>query len=1040
MAKVLGLDIGSNSIGWCLVEDEVQEIVDTGVRIFQEGVAKQDEREEASRNAKRREARMMRRQIDRRRRRKRVVRNILIRYGLLPKNEGELVALMYRLSNPYALRSRALDEPLSAFELGRTLYHLNQRRGFKSNRKAQAEEEDSGTIYDGTKDGTKPGILVLREALQNGFRTIGEYFASLDTSTTRIRERLTERAMYEAEFDAIWTSQHRFHSDILTDEFRKELHRAIFYQRPLKSQKHRLGKCRFEPLKPKAPKSAPLSQRFRMLQSVNNLRIIGETRVDDDATMLTEEERNALIRHLTDVGDADFSKSTHVKDIFGFKKTDAYRFSLDKIKGLTTERAIRQAFGSDHYKRLSVEEIDKIWHALYYFEDQQKLIAHLREKWGLMLQGAEKLAKSRMEDGFMSVSTRFIRRVIPYLEQGLVYSDACVAAGYDHSSMNIVPGSRDRVNGIDTGTIRNPIVIRSMSETRKLVNAILAEYGKPDRIVLEVTRHLKKPLKERLEIEKRNKAENQLHEKLAEELYREAGVAKVRRDDIIKMKLWRQQGEVCVYTGRQIGIKQLIDGSTDVDHIIPYSRSLDDSQTNKVVCFRDANTEKGNRTPWETWGSDEGRWHEIKQRVAKLPTGKVKRLLADQEALEKLVGVDFIARQLNDTSYASRAIRDYLIEVCPDVLMSRGSLTSELRTLWGLNKVLHRQLGDETPLKNRDDHRHHAVDALVLALSSRSALQRLSTFNARAVRESGAKPRLDAPWPDLLEKAVRAIHGILVSHAMTQKVSGRFHEETIYGRARERFTGRPRRDERGDLFTVRKSLSSFTDTNMVYKIADDVIRGLAFKRLVEYGVDRADLEAGKKVKIPKGAFSTPLWIPSRHGEHDRAVKKVRIILTASKMFNLRGSEDNVQGAYVEPGNNYCYAIYKDERGKVNGIVITMFEAYRRRALGLPVVDPMAIPGAKLSSVFRENVMYVDASASEYETGKTDREWISSRLRRTKKITSGKITFIGHTLSRDKIEFADGATKELSYSKSPANALGQVVEIDVLGRVKNSDTK
>ena len=281
---VLGLDLGAQSVGWTLLEykkDTPARIIDMGARIFEAGVEGDLESgKEESKTTDRREARLRRRQAERRSRRMENLACLLRRHGLLPKGKirsgNERHELLAKLDKetydkyrkelgedndlldslrqlPYFLRARALDHKLAPCELGRALYHLAQRRGYLSNRKAQRNDsdKDSGKV--------EPAIHSLREKMEaDGVRTLGEYLAKIDPfEEQRLRQRWTARSMYKDEFEAIWTAQKKHHRKKLHDTLKKEIYNAIFFQRPLKSQKRLIGECDLVPKKKTRPKSAP---------------------------------------------------------------------------------------------------------------------------------------------------------------------------------------------------------------------------------------------------------------------------------------------------------------------------------------------------------------------------------------------------------------------------------------------------------------------------------------------------------------------------------------------------------------------------------------------------------------------------------------------------------------------------------------------------------------------------------------------------------------------------------------------------------------
>jgi CRISPR-associated endonuclease Csn1 len=265
--RILGIDLGSRSVGWALLEgptgDAPQSIVAAGVRIFTAGVEGSIEQgRDSSRAASRREARLLRRQTARRARRQRKLYLHLSRAGLLPNLpdleaetrdatlkalDKDLLPLVHGAGLvqqhhlfPYLLRKMAIEQELPAFAVGRALYHIGQRRGFQSNRRlaSDSEKEELKVVAKGIGD-------LDAEIQASGARTLGAYLATLNPEAERVRRRYTSRAMYRNEFDAIWNFQSPCHSS-MTDAARKKITSAIFHQRPLRSAKHLIGKCSLE--------------------------------------------------------------------------------------------------------------------------------------------------------------------------------------------------------------------------------------------------------------------------------------------------------------------------------------------------------------------------------------------------------------------------------------------------------------------------------------------------------------------------------------------------------------------------------------------------------------------------------------------------------------------------------------------------------------------------------------------------------------------------------------------------------------------------
>ncbi|HOL89797.1 MAG TPA: hypothetical protein PK965_11340 [Anaerohalosphaeraceae bacterium] len=282
----LGLDIGSNSIGWAILNPEEKKVINAGVRVFQEGVDRDTKGAEVSKNAARRAARSARRTRKRRNYRKDKLFRLLVRNGLLPQDPLQQQALFQK--DPYYLRAKGLDEQLEPYEIGRVLYHLSQRRGFWSNRKSEKKKEEGVVI--------KGAAALQKQIEESDCRTLGEYFARQNPHENRIRGHYTFRSMYEDEFEKIWQTQSGFYQDVLTDSLKEEIKdRTIFYQRPLKPTEELIGDCELEPGEKRCPRADWFARRFRILQTLNNLEIHNP---DGTETKLNEDQRKIVLQEL----------------------------------------------------------------------------------------------------------------------------------------------------------------------------------------------------------------------------------------------------------------------------------------------------------------------------------------------------------------------------------------------------------------------------------------------------------------------------------------------------------------------------------------------------------------------------------------------------------------------------------------------------------------------------------------------------------------------------------------------------------------------
>jgi len=947
---VLGLDIGANSVGWALVavkDGQPMRLVRAGVRVFAAGVEGDigaiESGRDVSRAVARREARLRRRMLERRRRRLNKLAMLLQQGGLLPP--GDISSAAARMTFfadldrslfpqdlrrshphvlPYRLRARALDEKLSPCEIGRALYHLAQRRGFlpagrvKAGRGGEEEQKEQGQV--------EKGIGKLEERMrESGARTLGEYLSGLDPDEQRIRGpgHWTARGMFEDEFEKVWAAQTPRYPEILTEELKKRVHRAIFFQRPLKTQRHLVGECELEPGRKRAPIALPSAQRFRFVQKVNDLEIITP---DGERRKPTPEQRETLVSALETQGDLEFKK---VRKLLSLSKEHSFNHEHGgdkKLIGNRTASGLGQIFG-DRWRTLSAEQRDRVVEDVRSMHNRDALKRRAMRVWGLDEHEAERLASLPLEDGHCSLSRKALEKVLPAMERGVRYATA----------RNEVYGERPRpptaafLPPLDRAVeVRNPAVERALTEVRKVVNAIVREHAKPALIRIELARDLKKSRPDRKRIAEGNRERETARNRAAEEICKEAGIAKPRASDIEKYLLAEECSWQCPYTGKQINWDTLFGDSPqfDVEHIIPLQRCLDNSFVNKTLCDLEENRKrKGNRTPWEAYGADPQRWEEMIRRVRGFRSwaarAKLQRFqMKDLESLD-----DFATRQLNDTRYASRRAVEFVgllygsgaDGVDPKgtrrIQASRGQVTRFLRDEWRLNAVLG---GGE---KRREDHRHHAIDAVVVALTEPGTIKRLSDAAARARLERRRRfGKMPDPWSGFLDEVRAAIERLIVSHRVSRKVSGAMHEETIYSKPRTGPDGK-------ECVHVRKPVGGLSKQDLE-NIVDPIVRDCVLAKLEELGGGEASR-----------AFSDPKKHPSLAARDGRQVPihKVRVRVSAGTTSVGEGARER----HVILGNNHHVEVLetKDAKGRAKweGFVVSMYEAMRRLKAKEPVI-------------------------------------------------------------------------------------------------------
>jgi CRISPR-associated endonuclease Csn1 len=1007
---ILGIDLGSNSLGWALIERAnggPAGLLRAGVRIFE--AATEGDREsgqEESRNRARREARSHRRQLWRRARRLRKLFHLLQSYGLLPAGvatERERQDLLNELDRsilasswfrakadsglfpepsqalPYILRAAALDEPLEPHFLGRALYHLAQRRGFLSNRLKPAKKDDDEGVV-------KQGISELRQKMADAnAHTLGEYLAHLSPSEQRLRGRWTHRDMYQHEFEKIWDAQAKHHPALLTDERKKPLFQAIFFQRPLKFDPAVIGKCELEPDCQRAPAYLLVSQRFRLLQTVNNLKVLPPGEAERD---LAPEEHAKLIEALELQGDLHFQKDRKsngktlpsVRKLLDLRKGCAFNLERGGEKSLKGNRTFADFYAvfGQRWLDMPPQERDAAVEYVYAFEKLDKLKEAAKKRWSLDQAAAEKLAETSLEPDYMNLSRRAMEKLLPLLEQGVTYAKARqqlypekfqargelpslppVEAASDPAKLQewvkrakaLPPGAQfpDPISGI-----RNPAVMRSLTELRKVVNAIVRQHGKPSEIHIELARDLRKPKWQRQEASDRMRANEKGRKAAAKRIPDETEIKDPKPDDIRKVLLAEECGWQCPYTGRTISMRKLVGPESEfqIEHIIPFSRSLDNTFVNLTLCYVEENKTKSNRTPYEAYSGDSDRYAAILGRVKKfiasrgMVAEKLKRFQMTPEQVEGMLG-DFSERQLRDTAYASKLASRYLgllygglsdAEHQRRIQATPGRVTAFLRNEWGLNAILRdgsTDKGGAVP-KERTDHRHHAVDAVAIALTSPGTVKQLSDAAQRAPIEHRRRfASLQAPWPDFVDSVRDVINSIIVSHRVSKKVSGALHEETIYSQptAVAPVSSPAKKTRRSETATiegtevrVRRPLEKLTKSE-VQDIADDRVKQMVTEKLGDGD--------------PKKVFSNKDNLPFFETTDGRRIpiKRVRLNKAVPTFALGEGRTER----HVTSESNHHLEIFAelDENGNElewDGVVVSMAEAYLRLRLHQPVVQ------------------------------------------------------------------------------------------------------
>jgi len=1042
----LGLDLGTNSIGWCAFDLKLDQsgrqhpagIRRSGVRIFTDG---RDPQSGASLAQERRGPRGARRRRDRYLDRRADLLKALIHHGLMP---GDPVARK-KLEDlePWQIRSEGLDRPLTLHELGRALFHLNQRRGFKSNRRAdRSRDEKEAKDAQDMKAAAKKLDAVIGPSHENA-RTLGEYLykkhravrdgdawlpltpAKAETVRARpttVKGRNTYefyplRSMIEAEFDALWSAQSPHHAG-LTDAARDEIRDIIFYQRPLRPVDP--GPCILDPEQDldkrdrRAPLALPIQQDFRILQELANLELFHKTN-PSIRRRLTLAERDALFSALKRSEKVTFKRIQillKIDDIWSFNLESEKR---DHLKGDVV--AVRfgkdSAFGRHWLDGLSDIERQNIVLKLLDEEDPDEIVRIGVEIWNLTPEEAQTVADTPLPVGYGSLGLTALSRIVPILRERadrngnpIRYAEAVVAAGYEHHSdfrdgelLDELPYYGEAVRRYtapvrsesapawerEFGRLANPTVHIGLNQLRKVVNALIEKYGPPEEIVVELARDLKRTQEERETVQKQqseNQKKNDLRRALLDDMQKSHPGWKPPRDAMLRLRLWEEldaanvANRCCLYTGKAISKRMLFSNEVEIEHILPFTLSLDDSPANLTVSLRAANRIKENRTPFDAFGHSPAGydWDAIMLRVSALPRNKqwrfrqdamdlVKdRIVRENARLEGSLPKDalddiektggFLARQLVDTAYLARVTRQYLWKICDPnkTWVIPGQMTALLRRKWGLNGLL----GDHNR-KNRADHRHHAIDAFVVGLTDRSMLQEIQ--KAHGVNRDRIIDDMPDPWDGYRDELKTVLERIVVSHRPDHGIdpnasgkrtstSGKLHEETAYGLIAD-----PERE--GGNVVARKSLTSLSEAD-IDRIRDPLLREKLRQHLSPYLPDGKTLEnaksrltAARRAKDAKaieyakaeiGRLKMENKTRRKAGAKDFAaalaafgqangIRRVRLVRPEGAIVTINDRTGRPYKAY-SAGDNLRVEIFERPDGSLGREIITVFDGNR----------------------------------------------------------------------------------------------------------------
>lgn len=984
----IGLDIGITSVGWAVIENDLDNnpirIVDLGSRIFD---AAEVPKTGAPLAQIRREARSARRRNRRKVHRIKRTKDLLMNSGIITKEQLEKIYQNAEY-NIYELRVAGLDRKLRNDELAKVLLNFAKKRGYQSSSKAEEQKDkENGKTLSAISDNKK----LMTE---KGYRTVAEMYLKDDKfkltlsdgekvcdsngiPILKIRNTIddykatVERKLLLEEIQKILNVQKVYYAEI-TEEFINKFMEIFLSQRnydegPAFPSKYggnlienMLGNCTFEESQKRAPKATYTFEKFKLLQDLNSIKLqklnLRESangnlyRKSDISRGLTEDEKVKLLEKFQTTSEISLPAMRKLLAIpyeyifnlinYDFRDTqkdvkqiidENEKSSKKKIVEFQSFHKIRKAldkYQKGYISNFTEEQLDDIAIILTLYKSDKKRIENLKK---LMIRTEIiecLLPLSFSKVGHLSIIA--MKKIMPYLKEGLTYDKAANLV-YGDFRKNIKTEKRKKLSLKDIEEITNPVVRRAVSQTIKVINAIVNKYGKPELVIIELSRDMNRNFRERKMMENTMLTNMETNQQVICEIKEQNIKSNITGLDIVKYKLWKEQDCRSPYSGEYIPVELLFTKDVDVDHIIPYSKCFDNSYKNKVLVKSSENRMKTNRTPLEYLNDTNQDIDEYTNRVMKMyPHNHDKRNNLLKEHFTEEDEEKWKSRNLKDTQYITRVvlnlIRNYMDfmpndNIAPNkrVLAVKGRMTEVIRKKLNIQKI-------------RDNDKHHAMDAAIIAITTESMMQKITNYfkneetkyDKNEMKREEFFAKFPVPYENFeLELKARLLDEeekikmqlekldiidyklngypkpIFVSRMPKRKVLGCAHKETIYG------------SSRNGKIVLKKELTTLKlnkeneITGYHNKEDDKLLYNALKKRLLEY-----DNNA-------KEAFKEPFFKPKSDGSKGPLVKKVKIEepstcnVSLEKVKGVAGNGDMVRidVFYVEKEGYYFVPIY-----------------------------------------------------------------------------------------------------------------------------------
>lgn len=1074
MPNLLGLSMDVNGIGWALLDSETNKIKAMGSRVFSVGCENFGSgKREISKKTFKRQKRMARLRYQRSHIRRIKVIELLVEHGLCPLPLDKLkqwkqtrvfptdTLQTWLESNPYSLRQKAVSEALTLHEIGRILYQICIHRGFPLSERNRGLTENA--MYVGLPNKNRLGINHTQKQIENS--SLGVYLHQLlpkqhetyNYSIERVRNRFLSREMFEKEVNQIWNFQSQF-LDALTQELRSKLigdqetlpktKGAIFFQRPLKSQKHRVGRCPYEPAKTKCCISSLIYQQLLAYRWATSIKCNGNVLSSEDLEIAAHyylsnrrfSFQQLKVRLSNQEGHYNIKEDILVKGSFVYSK-------------LTHPKL----FGMEWYSFSSKKQED-IWHSLYFFNDVEKLIHHAQTHWHLEENQALQFARIQLDKNYAPISKKAARSILFFLRKGISYNLAVLLAGvknafgsqwdqiedqdvnYIISSISslyyqskstefdfklksflkeemhldkhcfkslygltkedsqtvLLPAfSFDKKTDREIQSIKNPLLVKTTFQLRALVNELLAQYGKIETVKAELSADLKLNKYQRFLQKIDTKRREKLYEKYIAQL--REWVENITPMNLTKLELWEECKKTCPYTGVEIDLDQLFTEEIQVVYIQPWDQSLNDSHWNKTLCVKSFVPHIISKSPYEYFtNKSEAEWEVVVKRASHLfsntksfPSGyrKFKRFI------RKYNQRDPFYHQLKDSNLFSRDVTHFLEKVIPNVEVAPGHITSLFVKKWRLEYLF-----EEGTTKSENlNYRFSALLAYINANRSAEYIKRLVEDHKYLIQTQHSP--FPEPFEGFRDELEYHLNSILVSHKKENKLfsshnrkskkGDQIHENyclSIRGSLHKEsvYGKRISPEDQREAYHIRKPINQIETYKQLQKIVDPVVREI----LIEALQSRSDFDGDR---IPQGVFCS-------FDQEGYLMPKVFVPNTKGDPVPIRNVRirEFLSGAqplkpqwnqYVNLRNNHHVLIYLDETGEYNEQVVTFWEAARRVRFKEPIYQ-LPNEECRIVTTLEINDMFLlDIANPITDIEKESYSFLAKHLYRVQKLSS-----------------------------------------------------